>query len=110
VALTVAIVIALVFLAWPWNLLVILGGLAIEAGELTWGLRLARKWRPATGAEAMIGEEAEVVAPCRPDGQVRIQGELWRARCDAGADVGDTVRVDRLDGLTLMVSPLPPPG
>ena len=109
-ALTVAIIVALVFLAWPWNLLVILGGLAIEAGELTWGLRLARKWRPATGAEAMIGKRAEVVARCRPDGQVRIRGELWRARCDAGADVGDTVRVDRLDGLTLMVSPLPPPG
>jgi membrane protein implicated in regulation of membrane protease activity len=104
-ALTVAIVIALLFLAWPWNLLVILGGLAIEAGELTWGLRLARKWRPATGAEAMIGEEAEVATACRPEGQVRINGELWRARCEAGADVGDTVRVERLDGLTLVVSP-----
>jgi membrane protein implicated in regulation of membrane protease activity len=105
VALTVAILLALLVFPWPWNLLVILGGLAIEAGELTWGLRLARKWRPATGAEAMIGEEAEVVTRCRPDGQVRIQGELWRARCEAGADVGETVRVERLDGLTLVVSP-----
>ncbi|MFL5923190.1 MAG: NfeD family protein [Gaiellaceae bacterium] len=96
---------ALLFFPWPWNLLVILGGLAIEAGELTWGLRLARRWRPATGAEAMIGEHAEVVTRCRPDGQVRIQGELWQAHCAAGADVGDTVRVDRLHGLTLVVSP-----
>jgi membrane protein implicated in regulation of membrane protease activity len=110
VALTVSIVLALLFFPWPWNLLVILGGLAIEVGELTWGLRLARKWRPTTGAEAMIGEEATVVARCRPDGQVRIAGELWQARCEAGADVGDTVRVDRLDGLTLVVSPLSPPG
>jgi membrane-bound serine protease (ClpP class) len=106
VALTVAIIVALLFLSWPWNLLVILGGLAIEAGELTWGLRLARKWRPVTGAEAMIGKEAEVVTRCRPEGQVRIQGELWQARCEAGADVGETVRVERLDGLTLVVSPL----
>jgi len=110
VALTVAILVALLFLAWPWNLLVILGGLAIEAGELTWGLRLARKWRPATGAEAMIGQEAEVVAACRPTGQVRIRGELWQARCEAGAGVGETVRVDRLERLTLVVSPLSPPG
>jgi membrane-bound serine protease (ClpP class) len=110
VALTVAIILALLFLSWPWNLLVILGGLTIEAGELTWGLRLARKWRPVTGAEAMIGEEAEVVTRCRPDGQVRIQGELWGARCEAGADVGETVRVERLDGLTLVVSPLPSHG
>jgi membrane protein implicated in regulation of membrane protease activity len=105
VALTVAILLALLVFPWPWNLLVILGGLAIEAGELTWGLRLARKWRPTTGAEAMIGEEAVVTAACRPGGQVRIKGELWQARCEAGADVGDTVRVERLDGLTLIVSP-----
>jgi membrane-bound serine protease (ClpP class) len=105
VALTVAILLALLVFPWPWNLLVILGGLAIEAGELTWGLRLARKWRPATGAEAMIGEEAVVTAACRPRGQARIKGELWQARCEAGADVGDTVRVERLDGLTLIVSP-----
>jgi membrane-bound serine protease (ClpP class) len=105
VALTVAILLALFVFPWPWNLLVILGGLAIEAGELTWGLRLARKWRPATGAEAMIGEDAEVARACRPDGQVRIKGELWQARCEAGADVGDNVRVERLDGLTLIVSP-----
>ena len=108
-ALTIAVVLALLFLPWPWNLLVILGGLAIEMGELTWGLRLARKWRPATGAEAMIGEEAEVTSACRPDGQVRIKGELWQARCEAGANVGETVRVDRLDGLTLVVSPSSPP-
>jgi membrane-bound serine protease (ClpP class) len=104
VALLVAIVVAFVFVPWPWNLLVILGGAAIEVGELTWGLRLARRWRPRTGAEAMIGERAEVVEPCRPVGQVRIHGELWQARCQEGADVGARVRIDRLDGLTLVVS------
>ena len=46
-----------------------------------------------------------MTAACRPEGQVRIKGELWQARCEAGADVGDTVRVERLDGLTLVVSP-----
>jgi membrane protein implicated in regulation of membrane protease activity len=37
--------------------------------------------------------------------QVRIQGELWGARCEAGADPGDTVRVVERDGLTLLVEP-----
>ena len=105
-ALTVAIVLAF-FLPWPWNLVVVLGGLTIEAVELTWGLRLARKWRPQTGAEAMIGGVAEVVAPCRPNGQVRIQGELWEARCDQGADIGERVRVIGRDGLTLVVEKHP---
>jgi membrane-bound serine protease (ClpP class) len=103
VALTVAIVVALLA-PWPWNLTAILVGITIEAVELTWGLRLARRWRPQTGAEAMIGQLAEVVAPCHPNGQVRVQGELWEARCTSGADVGETVRIERLDGLILVVA------
>jgi membrane-bound serine protease (ClpP class) len=103
-ALTVSILAAL-FLPWPLNLLSVLVGLTIEAVELTWGLRLARKWRPRTGAEAMIGQEAEVVAACRPAGKVRVQGELWDARCEEGAGVGESVRIDSLEGLTLVVSP-----
>jgi membrane protein implicated in regulation of membrane protease activity len=46
-----------------------------------------------------------VTTACRPVGQVRTKGELWQARCEAGAGVGDAVRVERLDGLTLVVSP-----
>jgi membrane-bound serine protease (ClpP class) len=109
VALTVAIILAF-FAPWPWNLIAVLSGLAIESVELTWGLRLARRWRPRTGAEAMIGQTAEVVAPCHPTGQVRIQGELWEARCAQGADVGETVRIERLEGLTLVVAPTREPG
>jgi membrane protein implicated in regulation of membrane protease activity len=104
VALTVARVLALLFLNWPWNVLVILGGLAVETAELAWGLSLARRWKPKTGAEAMIGQEAEVVVACRPLGDVRVQGELWRARCEEGAEVGETVRIERIDGLTLSVA------
>ena len=108
-ALTVAIVLALIFLPWPWNLVAILGGLAVETGELAWGLSLARRWKPKTGAEAMIGEEARVVAACRPLGEVRVQGELWQARCDEGADIGETVRIESIDGLTLLVRPASKP-
>jgi len=104
VALLVAILLALLFLPWPWNLVVILGGLAVETVELTWGLSLARRWKPKTGAEAMIGELAEVVTACRPLGEVRVRGELWRAQCADGADVGESVRIERIDGLTLVVA------
>ncbi len=103
-ALLVAILLALLFLPWPWNLVVILGGLAVETVELTWGLSLARRWKPKTGAEAMIGELAEVVTACRPLGEVRVRGELWRAQCADGADVGESVRIERIDGLTLVVA------
>lgn len=107
-ALLVSIILA-VFIPFPWNALVVIGGISVEVVELTWGLRLARRWRPQTGAEAMIGLEAEVVSACRPTGQVRVNGELWEATCAAGADAGDTVIVKRLEALTLIVDPAPVP-
>ena len=49
--------------------------------------------RKVVGAQTLVGQEAEVLAPCRPTGQVRIGGEIWEARCEDGADAGETVRV-----------------
>jgi membrane protein implicated in regulation of membrane protease activity len=102
--LLIALILSLFVVPWPWSVLVLVAGVAGEVGEIVWGRRLARRWRPRTGAEAMIGREAEVVSPCRPKGQVRINGELWNARAETGADPGDTVRVDAIDGLTLVVT------
>ena len=102
--LILAIILALV-LPSPANVVVLIAGVIGEVGEIIWGRRLAKRWRPKTGPEAMIGKPAEVVAECRPSGQVRIHGELWEARCAAGADVGETVTVLELDGLTLVVEP-----
>jgi membrane-bound serine protease (ClpP class) len=106
VALLVSIILAF-FIPFPWNALVVLGGISVEVVEIIWGRRLARRWRPQTGAEAMIGMPAEVVSACHPTGQVRVNGELWEATCAAGADVGDTTIVKRIDGLTLIVEPAP---
>jgi membrane-bound serine protease (ClpP class) len=90
----------------PWNVLVIVAGVIAEVGEVIWGRRLARRWRPKTGAQTMIGETAEVVTQCRPHGQVRVNGETWDATCAAGADVGAPVRIESLDRLTLVVVPV----
>jgi|SRR5262249_10831260 len=103
--LIVAIVIAL-FVPWPWKLLVLGAGIVAEIGEVIWGRRLAKRWRPKTGAEAMIGMRAEVVSPLHPLGQVHVNGELWEARSSAEADIGDTVVVRGMEGLTLVVEPL----
>jgi membrane protein implicated in regulation of membrane protease activity len=103
--LTLAIILALV-LPYPANLIVLVLGVAGEVGEIVWGRRLAKRWRPKVGPETMIGETAEVVESCRPVGQVRVHGELWEARCAAGAAVGETVRISALEGLTLTVAPV----
>lgn len=92
-----------------WATILVIAGCVLEIGEVTilrrWSKRLDKKVPVAAGAETMVGETGTVVSPCRPDGTVRIHGELWNARCEAGADAGTTVRVDALDELLLVVSP-----
>jgi membrane-bound serine protease (ClpP class) len=65
-----------------------------------------------TGTEEMIGSSGEARTAIAPTGQVFMQGTLWGARlADAAAPVrpGDKVRVEAVDGLTLVVGPEPSP-
>ena len=103
-ALVVAIALALFVVPEPWGLVAVGVALVLELGEAWLWWRWSTRRRPAVGVEAMIGASAIVATPCRPDGQVRVQGELWRARCDGGADPGDAVEVVAVDGLTLVVA------
>jgi membrane-bound serine protease (ClpP class) len=105
VAALVAILLALFVLPAPWGLIAIAGGLTVEIGETWLWIRFTRRRRSVTGAEGLIGRRAAVVEACRPDGRVRVHGELWRAHCASGADVGETVRVVRIRDLVLEVEP-----
>jgi membrane-bound serine protease (ClpP class) len=63
-----------------------------------------------TGWEEVIGSIGEVREPLDPEGQIFVGGALWRARvADGGSsiDLGTTVRVRSVDGLTLVVEPVP---
>jgi membrane-bound serine protease (ClpP class) len=102
VFLLVAIVL-LVVLPWPWSLVGFLIALLLFCGELAFWHRKVRGRRSEVGAQTLIGRQAVVVSACRPQGQVRVQGEIWAARCDAGSDPGDAVEVVGRDGLTLIV-------
>jgi membrane-bound serine protease (ClpP class) len=65
-----------------------------------------------SGAEELPGALAEVRSTLDPTGQVWIEGALWRARLATGdgpIGVGDRVRVDAVEGLTLVVRPEAPP-
>jgi membrane-bound serine protease (ClpP class) len=59
-----------------------------------------------TGSEELVGAGAEVRTPLDPEGQVWIEGALWRARLvgdGAPPRPGDRVTVEAVDGLTLTV-------
>jgi membrane-bound serine protease (ClpP class) len=61
-----------------------------------------------TGHEELIGSVGEVREPLDPEGQVFLQGALWRARSTDGerVELGNRVRVRSVDGLTLEVEPV----
>jgi membrane protein implicated in regulation of membrane protease activity len=87
----------------PWGVSLIAAASVVEVGESLFWIWLSKRRRASVGAEALVGRTARVVRPCRPLGYVRLDGELWEARCEAGADRGDEVSVVGLDGLTLVV-------
>jgi membrane-bound serine protease (ClpP class) len=61
-----------------------------------------------TGTEEMIGAAAEARSSIDPEGRVWLEGTIWSARLADRAEpvrLGDRVRVEAVDGLTLVVRP-----
>ncbi|MGH7372841.1 MAG: NfeD family protein, partial [Candidatus Rokuibacteriota bacterium] len=62
-------------------------------------------YRPSvTGSSAMVGRIGVTRGALGPEGQVLIDGELWRAVSpDGRIEAGETVQVTAIDGLTIKV-------
>jgi len=88
----------------------LIGGVAAASGMLLMGLIAmlvrARRRPVAVGAHRMVGLEGEALEPLAPEGQVRVGGEIWRARAPRPLPAGARVRVRAVRGLTLEVEPL----
>jgi membrane-bound serine protease (ClpP class) len=87
--------------------LVILPTVGATAGLVAWvvsaGLRALYR-RPSTGPGDMIGRTGVARMPLAPEGQVQVEGELWRAVVDDGPVAAcEPVRVTAVEGLTLRV-------
>jgi membrane-bound serine protease (ClpP class) len=102
-----AIALALFVLPRDWGVAVVAGAAVVEVAETFLWIKLSRRRRIQMGPETLVGARGEVVSACRPDGRARVQGEVWQARCAAGADAGETVRVLAREGLVLVVEPDP---
>lgn len=101
--LLLALLLAIFVLDEPWSWVAVALGASWELAETILLVRWSQRRRAAVGTEALVGRSAVVTADCRPEGQVRVAGELWRARCDAGAGAGEEVVVRGVQGLTLEV-------
>ena len=104
-AFLVAVGLALFVLDEPWNWVAVGVGAAVELGEAWFWWWLSHRRRPAVGVETLIGARATALVPCRPDGHVRLRGEIWHARCHAGLDAGEEATVVAVEGLTVVVEP-----
>ena len=59
--------------------------------------------KTSTGIEGLVGEIGVVRTRLAPRGQVFLHGELWNAEGEGEVEVGESVRVTGMDGLTLRV-------
>jgi membrane-bound serine protease (ClpP class) len=100
------ILIAIFVVPWPWGILTVIGGGALDIAESLVLLRWSRRRRAVTGAEALVGRTAVVETRT----QVRVAGELWRARSADALAPGDEVKVLAVDEMTLTVEREGPPG
>ena len=97
-----ALVVFHVIEGW-WAIGLLLGVGLFELSQTAFWLRYTNRRATTVGAETLVGRVVEVSDECRPYGRIRVQGELWNARCPEGAERGERVRITGLEGLTLEV-------
>jgi membrane protein implicated in regulation of membrane protease activity len=105
VLLFIAVLLAIFLLPSPWGIVVIVVAGVIELTEVGVGLWWNRRRTTRVGLETLVGKRAVALDELRPDGQVKVGGEIWRAHCAAGSDAGAEVVVLAADGLLLEVEP-----
>ena len=101
----IALLLAIFLLPSPWGFVVVAVALVIDVVEVSVGLWYSKRRRATVGIDALVGVTGVAVGDLVPEGQVKVNGEIWRARCEAGCDAGATVVVRAVHGLTLEVEP-----
>jgi membrane-bound serine protease (ClpP class) len=101
----IAILLAIFVLPSPWGLVAVVIGASLEIAETGTFIWWSKRRKAAVGVEALVGKNGVAMDALWPEGQVRINGEIWKARCEGGCDSGTAVVVRGIDGLTLEVEP-----
>lgn len=66
-----------------------------------------RHRRSLTGPESFINKVGEAISDLKPSGEIKVDGEIWRARAKSGEIVkGQKVKVVSYDSITLIVEPV----
>ncbi len=65
----------------------------------------AQRARVVTGRDGLVGARGEARSDLAPRGTVFVHGEYWNARSTRPVSAGETVIVEDVDGMTLVVRP-----
>ena len=103
--LALSILLAVFVLEEPWNWVAVGLGATFELAETGLLIWWSKRRRVAVGSETLVGRRAVVSVDCMPEGQVKVAGEIWQARCAPAPVSGEEVVVREVDGLTLVVEP-----
>jgi membrane protein implicated in regulation of membrane protease activity len=95
---------SILFLDWPWQLVVAVPLALVEVLEISLWLRM-RDLPDRSGPSALVGQSAEVVEDCEPTGLVKVAGQIWTATASSSARRHTRVVVTGVDGIRLQVSP-----
>jgi membrane-bound serine protease (ClpP class) len=96
-------ILALILFGLPWGLVALVAALCLEILEYFFWKRFLRRYRLRSGPETFVGQTATVIDECAPEGRVRFQGEIWKARASDPVPEGEMVRITAVHGLTLDV-------
>lgn len=97
-------ILALLFLEGPWRIIVPTLLLMTDVFSIIVWLRW-RKRPSVTGSEGLVGLRGIALTDCRPDGQVKVKGQLWKARATEPVYEGDEIVVVDSSSMTLEVLP-----
>jgi membrane-bound serine protease (ClpP class) len=67
----------------------------------------ARRRPVVSGREGLVGREGLAPTAFTGTGSIRVDGEIWRARAAVPVAAGQKVRIMAIDGLTMVVEPVP---
>jgi membrane-bound serine protease (ClpP class) len=101
----IGVLLAIFVLPSPWGLAAIAIGATLDIAETGVFLWWSKRRTAAVGVDVLVGKTGVAIGQLWPDGQVKVGGELWRARCAGGCDAGTKVVVRAVRGLTLDVDP-----
>ena len=101
----IALLLAFFVLPAPWGLVAVVVGGVLDIAETALFIWWSKRRNATVGVETLVGKVGVAASDLWPEGQVRIGGEIWRARCAGGCDSGTRIVVRAVDGLTLVVDP-----